>query len=209
MEHINVNLRVVAWRSALISMVVGLMCKRTAPDWVQHQPGSLRIHSSQPTGWSRFVFLFCCLVASSCWAYILCLLAMIKCSICSYQCDIWYVSNWGLACHSYFSLGRCRLELAEALLRVAPAWHVARSSTPNDPRVNHFRQGTMRCQFIWRCFLKLFRVSALAEAKRRTSEILWSSGSPHGKSKLTWLVMGGDPAVRSRRVERATSLWGL
>ena len=27
-------------------------------------------------------------------------LAMIKCSICSYQCDNWYVSNWRLACHS-------------------------------------------------------------------------------------------------------------
>ena len=27
---------------------------------------------------------------------------MIKCSICSYQCDNWYVSNWRLACHFTF-----------------------------------------------------------------------------------------------------------
>jgi hypothetical protein len=33
-------------------VVVGLMCKRTAPEWVQHQRGSLRIHSSQPKGWN-------------------------------------------------------------------------------------------------------------------------------------------------------------
>ena len=27
----------------------------------------------------------------------------IKCSICSYQCDNWYVSNWRFACHINFS----------------------------------------------------------------------------------------------------------
>ena len=32
-------------------------------------------------------------------SYLLGLLAMIKCSICSYQCDNWYVSNWRLASH--------------------------------------------------------------------------------------------------------------
>ena len=108
------------------------------------------------------------------------------------------------------SLGRCRLELAQALLRVALAWHIARSSTPNDPRVNHssktVRQGTMRCRFMWRCLLKLFRFGVLAKSKRRTSEVLRSSGSQHGKSELTWLVLGGDPAVRSRRVEQFTAL---
>jgi hypothetical protein len=44
----------------------------------------------------------------------------------------------------------------------------------------------MRCQFIWRCFLKQFRVGALAQAKRTTREILWPSGFQHRKSKLTW-----------------------
>ena len=62
--------------------------------------------------------------------YLLGLLAMIKCSICSYQCDIWYVSNWRLACHMYFSLGRYPLELAQGTSCVALASHIARSSTP-------------------------------------------------------------------------------
>ena len=56
---------------------------------------------------------------------------MIKCSICSYQCDSWYVSNWGLACHNYFSWGRVCNGLALALLSVALAWHLARCSTPS------------------------------------------------------------------------------
>ena len=63
-------------------------------------------------------------------AYLLGLLAMIKCSICSYQCDNWYVSNWRLACHINFCLGRCSLELAQRPLCVALAWHFARRSTP-------------------------------------------------------------------------------
>ena len=37
--------------------------------------------------------------------YLLGLLAMIKCSICSCQCDNWYVSNWRLACHINFCWG--------------------------------------------------------------------------------------------------------
>ena len=64
------------------------------------------------------------------YSYLLGLLAMIKCSICSYQCDNWYVSNWRLACHINFSLGRCPLELAQGPSRVALAWHKAGSSTP-------------------------------------------------------------------------------
>ena len=41
--------------------------------------------------------------------YLLGLLAMIKCSICSYQCDNWYVSNWRLDCHLIFLRGGCML----------------------------------------------------------------------------------------------------
>ena len=63
-------------------------------------------------------------------SYLLGLLAMIKCSICSYQCDNWYVSNWRLACHIYFWLGRCPPELAWWLSRVALALHKVGSSTP-------------------------------------------------------------------------------
>ena len=47
-------------------------------------------------------------------SYLLGLLAMIKCSICSYQCDNWYVSNWRLACHIIFAWGGCQLGLPSA-----------------------------------------------------------------------------------------------
>ena len=33
-----------------------------------------------------------------------------------------------------------------------------------------------------------------------------SSSAMHGLFKLTWLVLGGDPAVRSHRVEQFTAL---
>ena len=62
--------------------------------------------------------------------YLLGLLAMIKCSICSYQCDNWYVSNWRFACHMNVSAGSCCPELAQAHSSVALAWHDARGSTP-------------------------------------------------------------------------------
>ena len=71
-------------------------------------------------------------------AYLLGLLAMIKCSICSYQCDNWYVSNWRLACHINFWLGRCPLELAQWPSRVALAWHLARRSTPFGVTKTHW-----------------------------------------------------------------------
>lgn len=45
-------------------------------------------------------------------AYLLGLLAMIKCSICSYQCDNWYTLDWGSFSHLYFSRGVCRVQLA-------------------------------------------------------------------------------------------------
>ena len=63
-------------------------------------------------------------------AYFLGLLAMIKCSICSYQCDNWYVSNWRLACHINFYMGKFPLELAQGFSRVALAWHKAGGCTP-------------------------------------------------------------------------------
>ena len=40
-------------------------------------------------------------------AHLLGLLAMIKCIICSYQCDNWYVSNWRLACCIMLARGGC------------------------------------------------------------------------------------------------------
>ena len=53
-------------------------------------------------------------------SYLLGLLAMIKCSICSYQCDNWYSSNRKIACHANFSLGRLFLELARGHLTCCP-----------------------------------------------------------------------------------------
>lgn len=46
--------------------------------------------------------------------YLLGLLAMIKCSICSYQCDNWYTSDWRFHCHNNFSRGGQRFQLAGA-----------------------------------------------------------------------------------------------
>jgi len=63
-------------------------------------------------------------------SYLLGLLAMIKCSICSYQCDNWYVSNWKLACHINFFWGGVLLSLLKGPSSVALAWHKAGSSTP-------------------------------------------------------------------------------
>ena len=55
-----------------------------------------------------------------------------------------YFSNWGIACHAYFSLGGSGLDLSQTLLRVALAWHNAGRSTPEDPRVN----GSFRSLFL-------------------------------------------------------------
>ena len=63
-------------------------------------------------------------------AYLLGLLAMIKCSICSYQCDNWYAFNRKLACHINFSWGVSPVSLLAAGSRVALAWHFARCGAP-------------------------------------------------------------------------------
>ena len=53
--------------------------------------------------------------------YLLGLLAMIKCSICSYQCDNWYDSNMSLCLSHYFFRGSVHLSLLGGL-QVLP-WH--------------------------------------------------------------------------------------
>ena len=65
-----------------------------------------------------------------CPPYLLGLLAMIKCSICSYQCDNWYVSNRKLACHINFSWGCWFVSLLASTSRVALAWHFAKRGAP-------------------------------------------------------------------------------
>ena len=72
--------------------------------------------------------------------YLLSLLAMIKCSICSYQCDNWYVSNWRLACHIIFVRGGSRLGLPTAP-QMLP-WHrtllwATHPQKGNDARVSY------------------------------------------------------------------------
>ena len=58
---------------------------------------------------------------------------MIKCSICSYQCDNWYTSNWRFACHINFSLGRL-LWACSGFLSVSSPSHTWWCSTPlRDP----------------------------------------------------------------------------
>ena len=63
-------------------------------------------------------------------AYLLGLLAMIKCSICSYQCDNWYDSNMSLWLSHYFSWGSAYLSLLRGLQMLPCALHKARSSSP-------------------------------------------------------------------------------
>ena len=63
-------------------------------------------------------------------AYLLGLLAMIKCSICSYQCDNWYISNWRFDCHINFCQGGYLLSLLRLTPSVALAPHTAGCSTP-------------------------------------------------------------------------------
>jgi hypothetical protein len=56
-------------------------------------------------------------------SYLLGLLAMIKCSICSYQCDNWYTSDWRFHCHNNFSRGGLLSQLAGRTSPVAQASH--------------------------------------------------------------------------------------
>jgi hypothetical protein len=55
----------------------------------------------------------------------------------------------------------------------------------------------MRCQCIWRWFLKLFRFGVLGKAERRTSKILWSSGFQHGKRNLPGWCWGSSSSSLS------------
>ena len=66
-------------------------------------------------------------------AYLLGLLAMIKCSICSYQCDNWYVSNWRLACHIYFCWGSVFMSSLRSLHVLR--WHSTKPVAAHPTRV--------------------------------------------------------------------------
>ena len=83
-----------------------------------HNP---KVHGSRPCSATGHLHLHVCfdtltmhLNIIDSVSYLLGLLAMIKCSICSYQCDNWYVSNWRLACHIIFAWGGSQLGLPSA-----------------------------------------------------------------------------------------------
>ena len=80
-------------------------------------------------------------------SYLLGLLAMIKCSICSYQCDNWYSSNRKIACHANFSLGRSFLELARGHLACCPG--IALSQVRHTLRGNISFYMAMETQCSW------------------------------------------------------------
>ena len=63
-------------------------------------------------------------------AYLPGLLAMIKCSICSYQCENWYVSKLETWLSHLFLMGKCLLELAQVPSCVAPELHLFGCSPP-------------------------------------------------------------------------------
>ena len=158
------------------------------------------------------------------WSYLLGLLAMIKCSICSYQCDNWYVSNWRLACHMNVSLGSCCPELAQALSSVALAWHKARGSTPfgvtyiqRAPRHVYMpRPHAQTCHPLFALRLVSRRACLVRMLWRKVSSpvcihccrccIHDGVATPLWFCKLTWLVLGEDPAACSHRVEQFTAL---
>ena len=75
-------------------------------------------------------------------SYLLGLLAMIKCSICSYQCDNWYVSNWRLACHINFSWGSVFSSLLRSLQVLHQACTLPGGSTPFGV-TSHWIHGTI------------------------------------------------------------------
>ena len=97
-------------------------------------------------------------------AYLLGLLAMIKCSICSYQCDNWYISNWRFDCHINFYQGRFTSELAQVASCVAPVPHTTGCSTPFGE--TSFATGS--CQ-IAGCFLGTCLTCSTGNAKK----LLW------------------------------------
>ena len=66
---------------------------------------------SSGIGWRRRIEFAACQELHREKSYLLGLLAMMKCSICSYQCDNCYVSNWRLACHVIFFSGYVFLSL--------------------------------------------------------------------------------------------------
>ena len=77
-------------------------------------------------------------------SYLLGLLAMIKCSICSYQSNNWYASNWRLACHTNW--GPSRVASGSTPYRVAAGytnlWYGWNSRSSYHQTAIHFNSHT-------------------------------------------------------------------
>ena len=84
-------------------------------------------------------------------SYLLGLLAMIKCSICSYQCDNWYVSNWRLDCHIYFCWGNAVLSLLRSFHVLHQNCTLSGRSPPFGVTVSPDPRSMMECmcQTFW------------------------------------------------------------
>ena len=72
-------------------------------------------------------------------AYLLGLMAMIKCSICSYECDNCYVSNWRLASHICFCWGSVCMSSLRSLHVLR--WHSTKPVAAHPTRVTMLVRG--------------------------------------------------------------------
>ena len=130
-----------------------------------------------------------------------------------------------------FCSGRCYLELAQVPARVALALHLAGRSTPSG--VTEFARvcacgglaqfadvsppGVSRCQATLRLPGTLSQYSGVTLVRMVSAAYAIGKHAPAFERrccsalagrffKLTWLVLGGDPAARSHRVEQLTAL---
>ena len=78
---------------------------------------------------------------------------MIKCSICSYQCDNWYTSNWRFACHINFSLGSRFWACSGLLLVSSPLHNWWRSKPLRETQQQH------ACMHAWVLFLAPYKTT--------------------------------------------------
>ena len=97
--------------------------------------------------------------------YLLGLLAMIKCSICSYQCDNWYVSNWRLDCHIYFCWGNAVLSLLRSFHVLHQNCTLSGRSPPFGVTVSPDPKSMMECmcQTFWLSICNLAMRTTIAE----------------------------------------------
>ena len=88
----------------------------------------------------------------------------------------------------------------QSAVNCSTLWERAAGSPPNTSQVSLQIGERIRFQLFFVVFIFIFLYfSATISIKLLTLRML----------KLTWLVLGEDPAARSHRVEQFTALWGL